>query len=61
MKDVKLFWNGLVHKFCRLKGLITLEQVNTFDGEAINWSGVVNFHGMQMHLVMSIQFIFRDD
>ena len=24
-----------------------------FDGEAINWSGVVNFHCMKMSLVMS--------
>ena len=28
-KDVKLFWNRWVHKFYRLKALITLEQVNT--------------------------------
>ena len=53
--------------------LITLEQVNgsvvekkenlnkqNFDGEA-DWSGVVNFHCMQMSLVMSMQFIFGDD
>ena len=32
-----------------------------FDGEAINWSGVVNFHGMKMSLVMSLQFIFAND
>ena len=32
-----------------------------FDGEAINWSGVVNFHGMKMSLVMSMRFIFGDD
>ena len=31
-----------------------------FDGEAINWSGVVNFHGMKMSLVMSMRFIFGD-
>ena len=31
-----------------------------FDGEA-NWSGVVNFHCMQMSLVVSIRFIFGDD
>ena len=30
-----------------------------FDGEA-NWLAVVNFHGMQMSLVMSMRFIFRD-
>ena len=29
MKDVELVQNGLVHKLYRLKGLITLEQVNT--------------------------------
>ena len=28
-KDVELFRNGSVHEFCRLKALITLEQVNT--------------------------------
>ena len=32
-----------------------------FDGEAINWSGVVNFHCMKMSLVMSMRFIFGDD
>ena len=32
-----------------------------FDGEAINWSGVVNFHGMKMSLVVSLQFIFGND
>ena len=31
-----------------------------FDGEA-NWSGVVNFHCMQMVLVMSMPFVFFDD
>ena len=30
---------------------------DNFDGEAINWSGVVNFHCMQMSLMMSVQFI----
>ena len=33
----------------------------SFDGEAINWSGVVNFHCVQMGLVISIQFIFSND
>ena len=33
---------------------------NIFDGEA-NWSGVVNFHCMQMSLVMSMRFVFNDD
>ena len=32
-----------------------------FDGEAINWSGVENFHCMKMSLVMSMRFIFDDD
>ena len=31
-----------------------------FDGEA-NWSGVVNFHCIQMSLVMSMRFIFGAD
>ena len=31
-----------------------------FDGGA-NWSGVVNFHCMQMSLVMSMRFIFGDN
>ena len=26
---LELFWNGSVHKFYRLKALITLEQVNS--------------------------------
>jgi len=54
------------HEFYGLKALITLEQVITlvvekkndlneqnFDGEA-NWSGVVNFHCMQMSFVLSM-------
>ena len=32
-----------------------------FDGEAIHWWGVVNFHCMKMSLVMSMRFIFGDD
>ena len=54
-----------VHKFYRLKVLITLEQVNTTESSEkknknLNeqncdaWSGVVNFHCMQMSLVISI-------
>ena len=35
---------------------ITLEQVNTTE-----WSGVVNFHCIQMGLVMSMRLIFGDD
>ena len=32
-----------------------------FDGEAINWSGVENFHCMKMSLVMSMRFVFGGD
>ena len=32
-----------------------------FDGGAINWSGVVNFHGIKMSLVRGLRFIFGDD
>ena len=33
-----------------------------FDGEGeANWSGVVNFHCMQLSPVMGIRFIFGDD
>ena len=62
-----------VKGFYSLTALIALEQVITsvvnkknkvneqnFDGEA-NWSGVVNFHCMQMSLVMSMRFVFNDD
>ena len=69
-KDLELFWNASVHEFYRLKAMITLEQVNTsvlkkeseeqhFDSAAY-WSGVVNFHCMQMTLVMSMWLIFGD-
>ena len=33
----------------------------SFDGEAINWSGVENFHCMKMSPVMSMRFVFGDD
>ena len=72
-KDVDLFRNASVYLFYSLKALTALEQVITsvvnkknkvneqnFDGEA-NWSGVVNFHCMQMSLVVSMRFIFNDD
>ena len=72
-KDVQLFRKASVHLFYSLKALTALEQVITsvvdkknkvneqnFDGEA-NWSGVVNFHCMQMSLLMSMRFIFNDD
>ena len=38
---------------------INLNEHN-FDGEA-NWSGVVDFHCMQMSLVISLLSIFGDD
>ena len=71
-KYLKLFRYGSVHEFYRLKALITLEQVNTSVVEKKNlnkqnvdsaayWSGVVNFHCMQMTLVMSMRPIFGDD
>ena len=73
MRDVQLFLNGSVHEFYHLKVLITLEQVITsmvekknninepnVDDEA-NWLGVMNFHCMQISLVMSVQFSFGDD
>ena len=58
-KDFELFLNGSAHKFNCLKAVITLEQLNfsvvekknlneqNFDSVAY-WSGVVNFHCMQM-------------
>ena len=60
----------LVQEFYRLKALITLnlEQVNTTEWPKkksflakLRWSGVVNFHCMQMALVMSMRFIVGDD
>ena len=71
-KDLQLFRNGSAHEFYRLNALITLEQVNTlvvekknlneqnFDSAAY-WSSVVNFHCMQMSLVMGVWLIFGDD
>ena len=60
-KDVKLFWNGSVHEFYCLKAFTDYFGESeyfseNFDGEAINWSGVVNFHCVQMSLVMSMHF-----
>ena len=34
--------------------------MQNFNGKA-NWSGVVNFHCIQINLVMSMWFIFGDD
>ena len=58
-KDVKLFWNGSVREFYCLKEFTDYFGESeyfseNFDGEAINWSGVVNFHCVQMSLVMSM-------
>ena len=63
------FRNVSVHQFYRLKALITLEQVNITECSKkirisiakLRWSGVVNFHNMQMSLVMSKRSIFGDD
>ena len=63
-----------VHEFYCLKVSITLEQVNTTEWSEkkkkeeeesyvakLRWSGVVNFHFMQIAPVMRIRFIFGDD
>ena len=58
-----------VHEFSRLKALVTLEQVNTTEGskkeesflEKLRRSCVVNFHYMQISLVVSMRLIFGDD
>ena len=62
------FLHRLVYQFYCLKALIALEQVNTSVVKKrrilmnkSSWSGAVNFHCMQMSLVMSMQFIFGDD
>ena len=64
-KYVELFRNGSGHEFYRMKALITLEQVNISVKTSLvrlqNSSGVVNFHFMQMSLVMNMQFVFGDD
>ena len=49
-------WNKWLLQWSKKKNL----NEHNFDGE-VNWSGVVNFHCMQMSLVMSIRFIFGDD
>ena len=49
-KDVELFPNGSVHESVDYFG--TTEHFSeNFAGEAVNWSGAVNFHWMQMSLV----------
>ena len=70
----RAFRNLSVHKFYCLRALITLEQVNTTDHEWLKkrkkkriffsqtgMVSVVNFHCMQMRLVMSMRFISGDD
>ena len=57
-----------MHEFYRLKALITLEQANTTEWSkkirilinktAMVGYGIVNFHCMQMGLVMSMRFIW---
>ena len=42
VKDVELFWNRCVHKSVDYFGTIEYFSEN-FDGEAINWWGIVNF------------------
>ena len=60
------FRNRSVHEFYCLKALITLEQVITSVVEKKNnlaeqnLLAVVNFHCMQMGLVMSMRFIFGE-
>ena len=49
-KDVELFLNGSVHESVNYFG--TTEHFSeNFAGEAVNWSGAVNFYWMQMSLV----------
>ena len=40
--------------------IMSKTSTNDADGEA-NWSGVVNFHCMQMRPVLSVRFIFGDN
>ena len=57
LKDVELS----VHEIYHLKALITLKQVNTSVVERKHRSGVVNFHCIQIILVMRMWFYFGDD
>ena len=58
LKDVELS----VHEIYHLKALITLKQVNTSVVEKKKHrSGVVNFHCIQIILVMRMWFYFGDD
>jgi len=49
-KDVELFLNWLVHESVDYFGT-TGHFSENFAGEAVNWSGAVNFHWMQMSLL----------
>ena len=60
VKEIELFRNGSVHVSVDYLGTIEYFREN-FDGEAANWSGVVNFHCMQLSLGMSMRFIFGYD
>ena len=57
IKDVELFRKVITLVVEKKKKNINKQN---FDGEA-NWSGVVNFHCMQMSLVMGMRFIFGVD
>ena len=59
--NLELSRNVSVHEFYRFKALISLEQVNTSKWAEkkkqswltkLRWSGVINFHCMQMAVVM---------
>ena len=65
-KDFELLRNGSVYEFYRLKGLITLDQVNTSVvenfvvgccklHEVFKSCVLTELHGMQMSLVMSMR------
>ena len=60
-------YNPLIHQQLReskIQAVIHIVMsktlINGADGEA-NWSGVVNFHYMQMSLALSVWFIFSGD
>ena len=64
-KDVKAFLKRVGLRILLLESVDYFGESEyfreNFNGEAINWSGVVHFHCVQMSLVMSMQFIFSDD
>ena len=61
MQTCRAFREPVGPRILLLKSVDYFETTENFDGEAINWSGVVNFHCMKMSLVMSMRFIFGDD